>query len=75
MPLLAHLDKLAGEYSLDIWEPSVCVDLTVLLLRGSAADGEPEMKALRREWERRLSRLDMRAAIELAKSPAEGATG
>ena len=75
MPLLTHLDKLAGEYSLDIWEPSVCVDLTVLLLRGGVADGEPEMKALRREWERRLSRLDMRAAIELAKSPAEGATG
>ncbi len=74
MPLLLHLDKLARNASLDSWEPVICIDLTVLLLRGDAqlAHGvDPEQVALRREWETRLTRLDMRAAVELVKPPAE----
>ena len=74
MPLLTHLDGLSDEYRLESWEPSVCVDLTILLLRGSAAEATPEVESLRREWERRLSRLDMRAVIELAGPPAGGGT-
>ena len=70
MSLLMHLDKLAGESSLDVWDPSICADLTALLLRGSAAaagtEPDPEWTALRRIWTTRLSRLDMRAAVDLS---------
>ena len=74
MPLLLHLDKLARNASLDSWEPVICIDLTVLLLRGDAQQGpggDPERAALRKDWETRLARLDMRAAVELVKPPAE----
>ncbi len=74
MPLLLHLDKLARNASLDSWEPVICIDLTVLLIRGDAqlaTSGDPERIALRSEWGTRLSRLDMRAAVELFKPPAE----
>lgn len=70
MALLLYLDKLACEASLDNWDPSVCVDLTVLLLRADAAKAEEpdaERTARRREWQMRLSRLDMRVAVELVK--------
>ena len=74
MPLLLHLDKLARNASLDSWEPVICIDLTILLLRGDAQQGpggDPERAALRNDWETRLARLDMRAAVELVKPPAE----
>jgi len=74
MALLLFLDKLAREASLDTWDPSVCVDLTVLLLRADLADTveqpDPDRLALRGEWRSRLSRLDMRAAVELMKPSA-----
>jgi len=79
MPLLMHLDKTAREVNLDAWEPSVCVDLTVLLLRGEAlqatSEPDPERAARRRDWETRLCRLDMRAAVELVSLPAEPGRG
>lgn len=76
MALLLHLDKLAHESSLESWDPSVCVDLTVLLLQaGSASEAEasePELTALRRKWEMRLSRLDMRLAVQMTRPPQAG---
>ncbi|MEQ8396006.1 type VI secretion system protein TssA [Thalassobaculum sp.] len=75
MSLLMHLDKLSCKFSLDVWDPSVCVDLTTMLLRGSSLDvgGEvdPDWATLRREWTTRLSRLDMRAAVELGEFSAQ----
>lgn len=79
MPLLLHLDKLARAASLDAWEPSVDADLTVLLLRGDAqwtpAMPEAERAQLRRDWEMRLSRLDMRSAVEFVRGPADAGKG
>lgn len=79
MPLLLHLDKLARAASLDAWEPAVDAELTALLLRGDAQWApdlpDPERSVLRRDWEMRLSRLDMRAAVELVRGPAEAGRG
>jgi type VI secretion system protein VasJ len=78
MSLLMHLDKLSCKFSLDIWDPSVCVDLTTMLLRGSSPDAgteaDPEWAVLRREWTTRLSRLDMRAAVELGEFSVQAGT-
>ena len=75
MSLLAYLDDVASMRALDAWDPSVCADLTVLLLRGSApgtaADSDPEWAARRRNWKQRLSRLHLRSAIELAEARDE----
>lgn len=79
MALLLHLDKVAREVRLDTWEPAVCVDLTALLLQGerqwTSTLPDSERVVLRREWEMRLSRLDMRSAVELVKPSAEAGTG
>ena len=69
MSLLMDLDEQADHLHLEVWEPSLSIALTVLLLRGSApstaAASDPEIADLRLGWQRRLSRLDMRSAIEL----------
>lgn len=79
MPLLMHLDKLARAASLDLWEPSVDADLTALLLRAdlqwAPAMPDAERAQLRRDWEMRLTRLDMRAAVDLVRVPADAGTG
>lgn len=79
LALLLHLDKMARKVSLDTWDPSLCIDLTILLLRCDAeaatSGSDPGRAALRQEWETRLSRLDMRAAVELVRAPAGAATG
>lgn len=79
MPLMMHLDKLARAASLDLWEPSVDADLTALLLRAdlqwAPAMPDAERAQLRRDWEMRLTRIDMRAAVELVRVPADAGTG